>query len=159
MYLVMTEQWNARGMRIMLWHQLSDVLRNPTPDDSLGFTWEPVTEDNMQHLVLTPSPAMEPDQRQKVGACSGWGKGRGRNHILIMIRVRKKMLKRLIYSKDGSFLSSTLSLHVGILTTVCFFSYVECGLSSVQLYINFCCRYESSMHLFPLLSTTSSIHN
>ena len=43
-------------------------LRNPTPDASLGFTWEPSTVDNLQFLSLTPSPSMQPDNRKKVRA-------------------------------------------------------------------------------------------
>nr|XP_027226598.1 uncharacterized protein LOC113818600 [Penaeus vannamei] len=41
--------------------------RNPTPDDSLGFTWEAATESNFRHLALKPSPEMmEDDQRQEI---------------------------------------------------------------------------------------------
>ncbi|ROT66555.1 JHE-like carboxylesterase 1 [Penaeus vannamei] len=39
---------------------------NPTPDDALGFKWEAATEDDLRYLALTPSPAMEADQRQEV---------------------------------------------------------------------------------------------
>nr|XP_027214828.1 cholinesterase 2-like [Penaeus vannamei] len=39
---------------------------NPTPDDSLGFTWEAATESNFRHLALKPSPEMEDDQRQEI---------------------------------------------------------------------------------------------
>ncbi|XP_042894114.1 cholinesterase 2-like [Penaeus japonicus] len=39
---------------------------NPTPDDSLGFKWEAVTEDDLRYLALEPSPAMEADRRQEV---------------------------------------------------------------------------------------------
>ncbi|XP_045613397.1 juvenile hormone esterase isoform X2 [Procambarus clarkii] len=39
---------------------------NPTPDDSLGFTWRPSTEDNLQYLALTPNPTMEADLRHEV---------------------------------------------------------------------------------------------
>lgn len=42
---------------------------NPTPDDSLGFTWE-MTEDptNMQHLKILPQPYMEADERAETRA-------------------------------------------------------------------------------------------
>lgn len=40
--------------------------RNPTPDDSLGFTWQPATADDLLHLSLTPTPAMKDDTRKKV---------------------------------------------------------------------------------------------
>lgn len=45
------------------------ALRNPTPDDSLGFTWE-MTEDptNMQHLKILPQPYMEADKRAETRA-------------------------------------------------------------------------------------------
>jgi len=36
---------------------------NPTPDRSLGFTWEPVTLESSDHLVLKPEPYMEADTR------------------------------------------------------------------------------------------------
>ncbi|XP_050727496.1 esterase E4-like [Eriocheir sinensis] len=39
---------------------------NPTPDDSLGFKWEPSTADNLHYLSLTPSPSMQPDNRKEV---------------------------------------------------------------------------------------------
>ncbi|KAK3863091.1 hypothetical protein Pcinc_031092, partial [Petrolisthes cinctipes] len=37
---------------------------NPTPDESLGFKWEAVTEEGcLQHLVIQPDPVMMSDQR------------------------------------------------------------------------------------------------
>ncbi|KAG7153844.1 putative JHE-like carboxylesterase 1-like [Homarus americanus] len=39
---------------------------NPTPDGSLGFTWEPATEDNLHYASLVLPPVMKPDRRQKV---------------------------------------------------------------------------------------------
>nr|XP_053656292.1 bile salt-activated lipase-like [Cherax quadricarinatus] len=39
---------------------------NPTPDDSLGFIWEPVTDGNLHYLALNPRPTMEADIRQEV---------------------------------------------------------------------------------------------
>lgn len=40
--------------------------RNPTPDDSLGFVWEPVKNGNLKYLALQPSPVMEEDYRKEV---------------------------------------------------------------------------------------------
>ncbi|XP_045613364.1 carboxylic ester hydrolase [Procambarus clarkii] len=51
-----------REIILSLWLNFA-ATGNPTPDDSLGFTWEPSTEDNLQYLNLTPSPSMEADQR------------------------------------------------------------------------------------------------
>ncbi|KAK7063017.1 Carboxylesterase 5A [Halocaridina rubra] len=39
---------------------------NPTPDESLGFTWESSTEENFHYLSLSPSPEMKPDNRKEV---------------------------------------------------------------------------------------------
>ncbi|KAK8371968.1 hypothetical protein O3P69_020967, partial [Scylla paramamosain] len=41
---------------------------NPTPDESLGFIWRPATADELQHLSLTPTPAMKGDTRREVRA-------------------------------------------------------------------------------------------
>ncbi|KAK4309585.1 hypothetical protein Pmani_018808 [Petrolisthes manimaculis] len=38
---------------------------NPTPTDSLGFKWEPVTKDNLQYLALQPDPIMKEDYRNE----------------------------------------------------------------------------------------------
>ena len=40
--------------------------RDPTPDESLGFTWQPAAHDDLQHLALTPTPAMKSDTRKQV---------------------------------------------------------------------------------------------
>ncbi|XP_063872990.1 uncharacterized protein LOC135107260 isoform X2 [Scylla paramamosain] len=41
------------------------ALGNPTPDESLGFIWRPATADELQHLSLTPTPAMKGDTRRE----------------------------------------------------------------------------------------------
>ncbi|KAK8372884.1 hypothetical protein O3P69_007822 [Scylla paramamosain] len=41
------------------------MIKNPTPDSSLGFTWEASTPENLQYLSLTPSPSMKPDDRKE----------------------------------------------------------------------------------------------
>ncbi|CAL4110165.1 unnamed protein product [Meganyctiphanes norvegica] len=38
---------------------------NPTPDNSLGFSWVPSNEDSLSHLSLMPQPYMEEDLRIK----------------------------------------------------------------------------------------------
>ncbi|XP_069944808.1 carboxylic ester hydrolase [Cherax quadricarinatus] len=48
-----------------LWTNFA-ITGNPTPDGSLGFTWEPCTEDNLQSLDLILEPTMIADQRQEV---------------------------------------------------------------------------------------------
>ncbi|XP_076043971.1 esterase E4-like [Oratosquilla oratoria] len=35
---------------------------NPTPDDSLGFTWKPATNSSLRHLMLQTNPVMMDDQ-------------------------------------------------------------------------------------------------
>ncbi|XP_063853909.1 uncharacterized protein LOC135096373 isoform X3 [Scylla paramamosain] len=42
------------------------ALGNPTPDESLGFIWRPATADELQHLSLTPTPAMKGDTRREI---------------------------------------------------------------------------------------------
>ncbi|KAK3885779.1 hypothetical protein Pcinc_010039 [Petrolisthes cinctipes] len=42
------------------------TVRNPTPDDSLGFIWTPQTPANLQYLDLKPNPTMAPNKRRKV---------------------------------------------------------------------------------------------
>ncbi|KAK3882435.1 hypothetical protein Pcinc_013187 [Petrolisthes cinctipes] len=39
---------------------------HPTPDDSLGFTWDPSTADHLTFLEITPKPTMRPDSNQKM---------------------------------------------------------------------------------------------
>ncbi|XP_076069707.1 carboxylic ester hydrolase-like [Oratosquilla oratoria] len=38
-------------------------IGNPTPTGALGYTWEPATEERLEHLVINPSPFMEEDKR------------------------------------------------------------------------------------------------
>ncbi|XP_069988974.1 juvenile hormone esterase [Penaeus vannamei] len=54
-----------RDIITTLWTNFA-ATGNPTPDDALGFKWEAATEDDLRYLALTPSPAMEADQRQEV---------------------------------------------------------------------------------------------
>ncbi|XP_050691516.1 juvenile hormone esterase-like [Eriocheir sinensis] len=42
--------------------------RNPTPDDSLGFTWEMTEPTMLSHLKILPEPFMETDQRAEARA-------------------------------------------------------------------------------------------
>ncbi|XP_069169364.1 carboxylic ester hydrolase-like isoform X1 [Procambarus clarkii] len=53
-----------RDLLIRLWVNFA-TTGNPTPDFSLGFTWEPTTEAHLQHLVLQPSPVMHNDTRRQ----------------------------------------------------------------------------------------------
>ncbi|XP_037784828.1 venom carboxylesterase-6-like [Penaeus monodon] len=39
---------------------------NPTPNDTLGFVWEAVSEDNLHYLSLTPTPTMQRDQKKEM---------------------------------------------------------------------------------------------
>nr|XP_045613410.1 juvenile hormone esterase-like [Procambarus clarkii] len=57
--------FRMRDIMSTLWTNFA-ATGNPTPDDSLGFTWEPSTEDNLQYLALILRPTMEADQRQEV---------------------------------------------------------------------------------------------
>lgn len=59
------EDLRLRDIITKLWSNFA-ATGNPTPDNSLGFTWEPVSKDNFGHLSLTPSPFMEEDRRQEV---------------------------------------------------------------------------------------------
>ncbi|XP_066943773.1 juvenile hormone esterase-like [Macrobrachium rosenbergii] len=54
-----------RDIITKLWYNFAAV-GNPTPDNSLGFTWNPASEDYFAHLSLVPSPFMEDDKRQEV---------------------------------------------------------------------------------------------
>ncbi|XP_050727488.1 venom carboxylesterase-6-like isoform X4 [Eriocheir sinensis] len=58
------EDTRMREMMLKLWTNFA-ILGNPTPDDSLGFKWEPSTADNLHYLSLTPSPSMQPDNREE----------------------------------------------------------------------------------------------
>ncbi|XP_063590538.1 cholinesterase 2-like [Penaeus indicus] len=59
------EDLRLRDIITTLWTNFA-ATGNPTPDDALGFKWEAATEDDLRYLALTPSPAMETDQRQEV---------------------------------------------------------------------------------------------
>ncbi|XP_042894424.1 juvenile hormone esterase-like [Penaeus japonicus] len=59
------EDLRLRDIVTTMWTNFA-ATGNPTPDDSLGFKWEAATEDDLRYLALTPSPAMEADQRQEV---------------------------------------------------------------------------------------------
>ncbi|XP_069168510.1 carboxylic ester hydrolase isoform X2 [Procambarus clarkii] len=56
-----------REIMVRMWTNFA-ATGNPTPDDSLGFTWEPAVADNLHHLSLTPTPSMKADHRQEVRA-------------------------------------------------------------------------------------------
>lgn len=53
-----------REIMLKLWTNFA-ATGNPTPDDSLGFKWEPMKEGSMKYLALQPKPAMEDDYRQE----------------------------------------------------------------------------------------------
>ncbi|KAG7153838.1 Bile salt-activated lipase-like 8 [Homarus americanus] len=55
----------VRDIITALWTNFA-ATGNPTPDASLGFIWEPSTEDNLHYLDLKPKPTMEADRRQEV---------------------------------------------------------------------------------------------
>ncbi|XP_066966083.1 juvenile hormone esterase-like isoform X1 [Macrobrachium rosenbergii] len=59
------EDLRLRKIITKLWYNFA-VTGNPTPDNSLGFTWKPASEDYFVHLSLVPSPFMEEDKRQEV---------------------------------------------------------------------------------------------
>ncbi|XP_071526061.1 cocaine esterase-like [Panulirus ornatus] len=59
------EDLAVRDIMTALWTNFA-AKGNPTPDDSLGFIWEPFTKDDHRYLVLKPTPMMEADQRQEV---------------------------------------------------------------------------------------------
>ncbi|XP_069944777.1 venom carboxylesterase-6 isoform X1 [Cherax quadricarinatus] len=59
------EDLRVTDIMATLWTNFA-TTGNPTPDGSLGFTWEPSTEDNLQYLALNLKPTMVSDQRQEV---------------------------------------------------------------------------------------------
>ncbi|XP_071526965.1 carboxylic ester hydrolase-like [Panulirus ornatus] len=59
------EDLRLRDIMTSLWVNFA-TTGNPTPDDSLGFTWETATEDNLHYLSLTPTPSMHQDSRRQV---------------------------------------------------------------------------------------------
>ncbi|XP_076059058.1 juvenile hormone esterase-like isoform X2 [Oratosquilla oratoria] len=56
------EDLALRDKVVALWTNFADT-GNPTPDDSLGFRWEPVTESSLHYLALQPEMTMEKDTR------------------------------------------------------------------------------------------------
>ncbi|XP_068220139.1 venom carboxylesterase-6-like [Palaemon carinicauda] len=54
-----------RDIMTKLWVNFA-TYGDPTPDDSLGFKWEPVSKENYSHLNLNLSPAMEEDSRTEI---------------------------------------------------------------------------------------------
>lgn len=54
-----------RDIFTKLWANFA-ATGNPTPDSSMGFTWEPSLQSNLHYLSLSPSPVMKPDTREKV---------------------------------------------------------------------------------------------
>ncbi|XP_076058877.1 juvenile hormone esterase-like [Oratosquilla oratoria] len=58
------EDLALRDFMTALWTNFAET-GNPTPDDSLGFKWEPVKESNFRQLVLGPKPHMEDDTRKE----------------------------------------------------------------------------------------------
>ncbi|MPC62495.1 hypothetical protein E2C01_056580 [Portunus trituberculatus] len=49
-----------REVFIKLWTNFA-ATGNPTPDSSLGFTWEAISKEEQKFLVLLPSPIMMED--------------------------------------------------------------------------------------------------
>lgn len=54
-----------RDVFTKLWTNFA-ATGHPTPDDSLGFQWEPSSETNLHYLSLSPTPVMKPDNREEV---------------------------------------------------------------------------------------------
>ncbi|XP_042208761.1 cholinesterase 1-like [Homarus americanus] len=63
--LTSTQDLKMRSIMSKMWTNFA-ATGNPTPDGSLGFTWEPATEDNLHYASLVLPPVMKPDRRQKV---------------------------------------------------------------------------------------------
>ncbi|XP_063885511.1 juvenile hormone esterase-like isoform X1 [Scylla paramamosain] len=62
--LQLPDDLTLRDIITTLWTNFA-ATGNPTPDSSLGFTWEASTPENLQYLSLTPSPSMKPDDRKE----------------------------------------------------------------------------------------------
>ncbi|XP_063588384.1 carboxylic ester hydrolase-like [Penaeus indicus] len=55
-----------RDIMVKLWVNFA-TTGNPTPDDSLGFTWDPTTQETRHHrLNLNTNPVMEEESRKEV---------------------------------------------------------------------------------------------
>ncbi|KAG0713606.1 Venom carboxylesterase-6 [Chionoecetes opilio] len=61
------EDLRLRDILTKLWVNFA-TSGNPTPDNSLGFTWQPAAAANLQHLSLTLKPSMKNDTRKEVRA-------------------------------------------------------------------------------------------
>lgn len=85
---------------------------NPTPDDSLGFKWEPSTADNLHYLSLTPSPSMQPDNREEVGRLHFLFFPKFLNLILTMYSVFDNFVLHNEQHKFCSIQQKTQSCHV-----------------------------------------------
>lgn len=60
------EDLKMRNLMVKLWVNFA-TTGNPTPDDSLGFTWDPITQETShRHLNLNTNPVMEEESRQEV---------------------------------------------------------------------------------------------
>ncbi|KAK8373812.1 hypothetical protein O3P69_015612 [Scylla paramamosain] len=62
--LQLPDDLTLRDIITTLWTNFA-ATGNPTPDSSLGFTWEASTPENLQYLSLTPSPSIKPDDRKE----------------------------------------------------------------------------------------------
>ncbi|XP_063854711.1 bile salt-activated lipase-like [Scylla paramamosain] len=62
--LKLPDDLTLRDIITTLWTNFA-ATGNPTPDSSLGFTWEASTPENLQYLSLTPSPFTKPDDRKE----------------------------------------------------------------------------------------------
>ncbi|XP_027220673.2 juvenile hormone esterase [Penaeus vannamei] len=54
----------VRDIFSTLWTNFA-LTGDPTPDDSLGFKWEPMKNGDLSYLAITPNPTMENDTRQE----------------------------------------------------------------------------------------------
>ncbi|XP_064089784.1 venom carboxylesterase-6-like [Macrobrachium nipponense] len=59
------EDLKVRDIMTTLWTNFA-TYGDPTPDDSLGFKWEPLAKDSYHHLNINLSPTMEDDSRAEI---------------------------------------------------------------------------------------------
>lgn len=59
------EDLKVRDIMTTMWTNFA-TYGDPTPDDSLGFKWEPLTTENYPHLNINLSPTMEEDSRTEI---------------------------------------------------------------------------------------------
>ncbi|ROT83284.1 JHE-like carboxylesterase 1 [Penaeus vannamei] len=64
-YLRIKDDLLTGEMITTLWTNFAKTGK-PTPDDSLGFEWDPVTDASLVHLSLSPSPEMRKDNRTQL---------------------------------------------------------------------------------------------